>query len=415
MGMGWVRRIFLYLLTVILFVCLIGAALTTSLKIGVTHPSKIESWLSQSNVYPNIEAAIVNQAQTSVANNSPGGISISQTTIQQSVASAFPQASLQQDVQTFINSNYAWLKGSTSTPTFKIDLTHAKAAFANKVATISVTAHLASLPPCSAAQTLQLQSANPLLLSCRPAGVSPQIEITQVSQQIASSSDFLSNPVITASTLPSSVTNTGKPYYVQFSKLPKLYKAVQVLPYAFGVLTILCLLIIVFSARSKRSAIKRIAVTLFVSGLLLIGIKISLDTAFTKLQHKIFNNANNAQLQQSLSNAVHYLEKGISKVNLWFGIAYLLVALLLIGLLIIRRRRLSKSIVTSDHPSAVDRSRAPSPTTINPSLPEHSQKSNFDIVGPPRKMPTPPRTSSPRINRQNLKERPNRRPPRLIQ
>ncbi|HVA11202.1 MAG TPA: hypothetical protein VNG32_03460, partial [Candidatus Dormibacteraeota bacterium] len=157
--MKWVRRIFVFLFSIVLLVSLIGEALTISAQVSLAHPNKIEGWLDQSNLYSGISTTIANKAQNSIENNVTGGVSINKTVVQQAAQSAFPQSLLKQSVQTFLNSNYDWLEGKTAAPNFTIDLSGAKQAFATQVAETSVVAHLTGLPACSAAQTLQLKNA----------------------------------------------------------------------------------------------------------------------------------------------------------------------------------------------------------------------------------------------------------------
>jgi hypothetical protein len=402
--MNWVRRIFVYLLSITLLVSLLGIALATSIQIGLTHPSKIENWLNQSNLYTNLVSTITDQAQNAIENDVSGGASISKTTIQQAAQLAFPRSLMQQDVQIFLNSNYAWLEGKTPTPNFQIDLSGAKQQFATQVADSAVLAHLKGLPACTAAQTLALQSANPLLLSCLPNGVITQGAATQVSKQVASSGGFLSNPVITASTIGTKGQNSNEPYYEKLSKLPKVYRAIQDLPWILGIIAILSIVGIVFSSRSKRIGLRRVSITFLISGILLIADKLLTDAGFNRLKDKAFSNVNNHQIQQTLTTFAHYVEAELVKIDLWFGIVYLALAVILLGAVLFTRNRRPKS-----HEKVKPTATPAAPDTFG--------------THQPRRQPSPihpdtDRIRSAHISRtsQNLKKRPNRRPPRgLIQ
>src|ERR1035437_9957485 len=113
--MKWVRRILVFLFSIVLLVSLVGIALATSAQVGLAHPGNIENWLDQSNLYSSLSTTIANKAQNSIENNVSGGVSISKTLVQQAAQSAFPQSLLKQSVQTFINSNYDWLEGKSTT------------------------------------------------------------------------------------------------------------------------------------------------------------------------------------------------------------------------------------------------------------------------------------------------------------
>jgi hypothetical protein len=365
-------------------------ALATSAQAGLMHPSKVENWLTQSNLYANLETTVVSKAQSAIANNVSGGVSISKTVVQQAATSAFPQSLLKQSVQTFLNGNYAWLEGKTPIPSYTIDLSSAKQQFATKVAMESVLAHLTGLPTCTAAQTLALESANPLLLSCLPAGVSPQFEASQVSQQLVTSSDFLSNPVITARTVSTKGLNENKPYYTKFSALPKGYQFAEKLPWILSIVSIISILGIMYCARSRCSGIRRISIILLISGLLLVATSFATDVVFNKLRERVFTKINEAQIQPSLTSFTHYLAAELAKIDLWSGIAYIVLAVLLLGVLLLTRRHAPKS--------AREGKLAPQTNDI----PRANQSTLQPI----------PRTNTPQ---RGIKNRSGPRPPRLIQ
>jgi hypothetical protein len=404
--MKWLRRVFGYLCSLILLLSLVGIALAISAQVSLTHPNKIENWLSQSNLYTNLSTTITNQAQAAIENNITGGVSISKTVVQQAAQSALPQALLKQYVQEFLNSNYAWLEGKTATPNFRIDLSGAKQEFATKVTDTAVLSHLTNLSTCTPAQTLQLENANPLLLSCLPAGVSPQFETSQVAQQIEDSSAFLSNPVITAKIVSTKGLSEHEPYYKKLSMLPKDYRLALKLPWVLGILIIVSIVGIISCARSKRLGLRRIGIVTLISGVLLVAYKFTTDAIFNKYKGRMFNSVNNGQIQQSLTSFVHYIETELAKINLWFGIVYIVLAAIFLCILILPRNHghTTRSIggtkeTLQDNISATDRpKRQPSFDTITP---------NVATVNSRR---------VPKATHQNLKKHPpSPKPPRLIQ
>lgn len=401
--MKWVRRILVYLLSIVLLVSLFGIALSTSVRVSLSHPSKIESWLDQSNLYTNVVSTITDQAQTAIENNVSGGTSISKPVVQEAAQAAFPQSLLKQDIQTFLNSNYAWLEGKTATPSFSINLSGAKQEFAMKVAQSSVATHLANLPTCTAAQTLQLQSTNPLLLICRPVGISPQLEVDQISQQVASNGDFLGNPVITANTFGAKGQNGNRPYYAKLSKLPKAYQITQQLPWILGIVAVVSTIGIIFWSRSKRAGLRRIGITLLTAGILLVIDKVATDAGFNRLKDKAFNSLNNHQIQQSLTSFAHYVEAELVKIDLWFGIAYIAIAVLLLGVLLLTRNHRPK-------PGKGARPTAPSYDRYDPD--PSPRQSDFNTTH--SNAGTVNKAQAQGVHR-NLKKRSHPRPPRLIQ
>lgn len=399
--MKWVRHVVVYLLSLILLVCTLGLAVTTSSSATLTHPTKLENWLTQSNLYPNLQNYITTQAQTSVTESIAGATTISSSIVKQAVQSSFPKNLLQQSVAQFINGNYAWLEGDQATPNYKIDLSGPKLQFATQIADAAVVSHFSSLPTCTIAQASQLQSANPLLLSCRPPGVSLQTESALIGQQLASGGSFLNNPVITASTLGSSGNDGGEPYFIKLHRLPHIYQTIQKLPPAFGVVVFISILGIIFCDISKRRGLRKIGIVLIISGLILVLGEVVTNDAFNRVKGQAFTSVNSGQLQQSLISFLHSIESELVKISLWFGIAYVVIGLLIVVFLIATRggkvkssTLVGKSALNQNNTSVVP----PSPTNYQPNSSSRGALStNTAPKSPPRQRPPRPR------------------PPRLIQ
>src|SRR5665213_4565345 len=108
--MIWLRRGVVHFLSFILLVSLLGTALSTSTNSAFSHPNKIETWLSQSNIYNHFVDEVTSQAQKSTGGNN-SSVALTDVAVQQAAKSAFNAQLLQQDVNTVLNSNYAWLEG----------------------------------------------------------------------------------------------------------------------------------------------------------------------------------------------------------------------------------------------------------------------------------------------------------------
>ena len=360
--MIWLRKGAVHLLSLILFVTLLGTALTTGANMAFSHPDKIETWLSQSGLYSHFVDEVTTQAQKSTGGNN-SSVALTDVAVQQAAKSSFTPQLLQQDVNTFLNSNYAWLEGKTSVPNFSIDLGPTKQTFAQTVGSY-VTTYLSGLPVCTPAQLAQLgnsQSVDPLSLSCRPAVLNPQTEGTQITQQLASSGDFLSNPVLTANNLNPSPKNgqNQQPYYQKFSSAPKAYRAAIHLPLVLVIIALLSALGILFMAVTRRRGERRIGVVLLVVGILLVLIKFGADKAFKQVEDKIFNSSNIGQLQQSLTDFAHRVESQLVKIDLLFGIVFLLIAVIILGSLFATRQRQPKSSNAEKLPLPADKGAAP--------------------------------------------------------
>ncbi len=339
-----VRKIVVLLLSLVLLVSLLGVAFSTSSDMAFSHPDKLESWLSQSKLYDHFVATVADETQKSASGGSqPGAAPTDNAAITQAIQAAFTPQLLQGYVKTFLNGNYAWLEGKTATPAYTIDLTAAKQSFAENIGKYIET-RLASLPVCSSAQLAQLpagQNTDYLTIACRPPTLSPQAAAAQAVQQLNSGDSLLSNPVVTANSIsPKGNNNQGhQPYYQKFSAAPKLYRLGLKLPWIFGGLALLSTLGIVFIASRKRKGIKYLGVVLLVAGFILVAVKFMADVAFNQVEKRVFNNATVGQLQQSLTDFLHRVEAQLVKVDFWFGIAFLVLALVLIGILWFTRQK----------------------------------------------------------------------------
>lgn len=327
--MIWVRRGLVFILSVALFVALIGEALSVSANINLTKPAKLVSWLNQSHVYTSLVDNAIHDAQQNASNDTGAGrVSLSDPAVVGAVKTVFSASVVQQYSSTFINSNYAWLQGKTSTPDFKIDLTGSKQQLATFIGQ-AVQTKLSALPACTAAQLAQLQSTlntDPLTLPCNLPGISPETAGQQAAQQITDSSDFLNKPVLTASSFNPNGGNQGQPYYQKLRHLPKLYRLSQKLPLIFGVIAVISILGIIFISLTRRRGIRRLGWVLLASGAALVLLKFAADSLFNQLQKKIFNNSNITLLQKSLTDFMHRVENQLVKIDLYFGIALLVLA-----------------------------------------------------------------------------------------
>jgi hypothetical protein len=370
--MIWLRKATTYFLSVILLLSLLGVALATSADTAFSHPAKIETWLSQSNIYNHFVAQVTSQAQNSTGGNN-SSVALTDVAVQQAAESAFTPQLLQQDASIFLNSNYAWLEGKTSVPNFSINLGPAKQTFAQTVGSY-VTTYLNSLPACTTAQLTQLgsvQNADPLSLSCRPATLNPQTEGAQVTQQLATSSSFLSDPVLTADNIsPTQNHQVRQPYYQRLASAPKLYRAAVHLPLVLTIVALLSALGISFMAVTRRRGLRRIGEVLLIAGILLMLVKFVADKVFNRLEKQVFNNSSVGQLQQSLTDFAHRVESQLVKVDLWFGVGFVLFAVIILGYLLVTRRRQPKTPKPEKLPvpQADGRVETPRPTSKPPRL-----------------------------------------------
>ena len=178
--------------------------------------------------------------------------------------------------------------------------------------------------------------------TCRPANIAPETIGAQVTQNLSSSGDFLSDPVITANTVSPQKDQQQEPYYQKLSHLPKAYRFGQMLPFILGGLSLLAAIAIIFACRPRRTGFRNVGIVLLIAGLSLVALKFFADLAFHRVENHIFNDASVGQLQHSLTDFAHRIETSMVKTDLWFGIGFILLAALLFIVLGATRSKDSK-------------------------------------------------------------------------
>src|SRR5436309_3534628 len=112
--MYFVRRSLYHFLSVILFLLLLATAWSTSAALTFSNPHRVEAWLSESKLYDHFVDNFLDQSQGSTEDNSTlEGVPLSDTSVRQAANVAFTPQTVQAAVNTFVDANYAWLKGKT--------------------------------------------------------------------------------------------------------------------------------------------------------------------------------------------------------------------------------------------------------------------------------------------------------------
>lgn len=369
-------------------------AFATSSYLTLAKPEKVKAALKDSNIYNNFVANALEQGERSAGSNQIGGVvSLSDSAVHDAAKTAFTASLIESQVNTFIDSNYAWLEGKTDKPEFAIDLTGEKSTFAQLVGQY-VQTRLTGLPVCSAAQQAALTTVDPLEITCRPTGLDPAAAGAQVRAQLEASNELLEEPVITPENLNPDNKSSGEPYYVALSGAPDAYQLGLKLPWIFAIIAALAGVAIVFVASRKRQAAKWIAIALTLAGSTLIIFKFMADAIFKELQNMTFNTAATGNLELSLTDFANRLESQLVKIDMYFGLAFLILAMI-IFILLGRTRRDTTSI---------------SPPADKETAAGQSEASALDL---PEEAPSKPLI--PGAKRPRFKSKSPPKPPRLIQ
>jgi hypothetical protein len=397
--MLWLRKGIVHVLAVLLLVVLLGSAVATGLKIDFAHPTKLEAWLAESHLYNQLASDTLNKAQaSSEQDGSNGSVSLNSSSVQQVANQVFPPQLLQQDVATFLNSNYAWLQGKTAAPSFTIDLTTQKQDFGSRIGQL-VQSHLAAVPACTATQLSQLQiPVNPLTVACRPGTLDPATEGTSVAQAI-DTSDFLKNTDLTAQSISSSTNSNSKPYYKVVSKAPQLYRLALQLPWICAGLALLLTLGIVFIAPTRRKGLRRTGIIFLEAGIILIVVKFVADTIVKHIESKTFTQTFTGQLQQPYDNLLHRIETSLVQVDLYFGVAFVVIGVGLLGYLLVSRQRSARTAqvprqMAAPQPINGDNNAVKAPGDVQLAPQPQRQPSTDFMASQPRPVGTPPAVST---------------------
>lgn len=357
--MLWLKKGLVGLLGFFLVISLFGLAYGSSFDMAFSSPNHLKTWVEQSDFYDSVISKGVDDTTSALGNASLS--SQLDPVVKQNLSGVLTKAQFNNYISNIIDSNYAWLKGQTNSPNFSIDFSNQKAAFANNLGSY-VESEYEHLPSCSSSQAegLSANNLNPLTVACQVPGVSASTIKTEVVNNINSSNIVVSNPVVTANTLK---RGNGQPYYTKINA-PKLYKNITRAPMVFGVVSLICVIGIVFLSIRKKVAIRRLAVYFASVGIILALLSIASSTVSSRINSSLSKHSGLTSFITPLDALVNKIVGYISHVDLLFGLGYILIAVALFTLLIIKGKRQSVPQQTSNEPlnSAVQ----PGPELVKP-------------------------------------------------
>jgi hypothetical protein len=348
------RRLFLIIAAPLLSACVIGTITLYSLNQAFGQPTNLKRWLRQSQLYDNVVAGIIDQAKQKTAEQ-PGEASADeelsfdrpefQAALQQAVTPAF----VQQSVEDIIDGTYSWLQRKTDKPTYHVDLTGVKNAFAASIGD-QARARLNTLPPCSIAN--QPATSDPFNITCRPPANISEPEIQKLISDITNNKDFLPANTITADTTElGSTTDTtpptaepaaptaakpSLPWYQQARQLPTVYGWTMRGPLVLGLLALALAVGIVFVTQTRRTGLRVLAMTGLTTGLMLIlSAGISLAVFASAAQRSSSQQV--THFQQPVVRLLTYANNAVNYPILWWGIGVALAGLAGLGALYVTR------------------------------------------------------------------------------
>jgi hypothetical protein len=398
------RKLVVFLLSVLLYIVIVGAATATSITLVFSQPTKLENMLAQSKLYDNLVSNVLEQVNTSQA-NSTGGIATTDQAVQTAAEEAFNPTELQKDVNIVIDANYAWLQGKTDKPVFTIDLSSAKQTFATNVGS-SVTTYLAELPVCTNTELVSINyaEADPLTVTCRPASIDPTTAGANVTAELLSSDSFMKQTTFTADDLGQ---NGSTPYYQKASFAPTVYHYATFAPYVGLGLIILLSVLILFIAPRKRNGVRSLAIVYLISGIVLVSGKFAADYAVKhiNISHINFlgNNSNSntvGPLEESVNNFVVRVVHAVTINYAYIGAFLIVLSLIGFACLLFTRKRRKPRRETAPQPSEHTMSNQqaqPTQQSMRPASQTPQIRTAPRLASTPSARPAPQKPKRPRL------------------
>ncbi len=317
------KRLLTALLTALFTFLLLATALDWGVIKTVGSPTAVKHLVAESGVYSGVTNNFLDQVK--VISTSAGDIPLSDPSVRQAANQTLSPTFIQKNTETAIDSIYAWLDGKTSQPNFNINLSSAKASFAQNLAN-QAQQRASTLPKCTT--TAEAAAFNAYGAACLPPGVTP-IQVGQiVEQNVLNSQNFIGQTNFNANNITGSSSNQSV-FSDQLKTLPKQYQRAKKTPIILLVLTVLTGLAIVFLYSNRWSGLKHVAIILLVMGVVMMVFAWGLSSANAHvIQPKI--KLNNAILQIDVKKLTTDIIQRIDKNYWFFGAAYFVLGLIAI-------------------------------------------------------------------------------------
>jgi hypothetical protein len=296
----------------------------------INHPATVKKVLNDSGIYKTVVSSMLDQKNengtpTTIKINGQD-VALNDPIITNAATQALPPEFIQQNVEQVIDSFNAWLNGQTTTPEFKVDLTIAKADFAKDVAS-GLQTKLASLPTCTDGTTAA--TFNAFTATCIPKGMTPAQAAAAVQNDLANSSEFLKDPVFTASNLKD---ENGQPVFQsqQASDGRSTYNHIKSSPIILGLLALLSAVAVFFLSSSRRRGLRRVGIILVLVAAFILLLNGLLNSALDRARVSNTANATDKALQESAIKAGRSFVDDLNRIYYPLGGTYLALGVIFI-------------------------------------------------------------------------------------
>lgn len=288
----------------------------------------LKSNIKSSGIYEKAVDGVVSQLKkdqdkksNSASESKKDEVNIIDPAVQEVIKNAFPASFLESSSNSVIDGFFGWLKGSTETPQFTIDLAESKKQLAFGISEVAYQKALA-LPVCTVAQLRTLNPNNIDInnLPCRPPGVDLASERNKFRESVANSKEFLSDTTITNEDLFKSDDKNG---FDQAGNVPSAYQLLVKLPYILGALGILTGLGVVFLHDERRRGLLIVSRTVLITGIVLLaGVAVS---NYIINSDSIIKFVNGSEFEKTARTLASLLLGDFNGVLLMFCIPYMAV------------------------------------------------------------------------------------------
>ncbi|MFO0920503.1 MAG: hypothetical protein U0451_02415 [Candidatus Saccharimonadales bacterium] len=280
-----------------------------SLALIVTNKTHVKNIVSDSGVYRDFVPAVIEET----AKKSGSTIPLSRPDIKAAIESGFDANVMQDNAENFIDGTYAWLNGTSSDYTFKIDLTVARQQTADSISKLAFD-RIRTLPVCFAAP----ETFDPFTVGCQPPSTDLGAEQAKLSALIAGETGILPKAVFTQNDLPKN--GEGKQIQERYNFAHALYQWLKFSPLIIGFLILVFSFPIVLLSRTRREGFRRLGSIIFGSGVTLLITPILLMYILPGISDSMkFSSATNNNTSAVVSNLINYMTE--SFYSLLFNIA----------------------------------------------------------------------------------------------
>lgn len=253
---------------ILLFTSFVGIFIILTTMVVLIQPARVKGWVNKSGLYSTLPNTIINQATTQQVEDSE--LSLSDPIVQSAAKQVLSPKFLQNSTENIIDSFFVWMRGNSPKPTFAIDVAPIKQSFADNIVQSAISRYQ-SLPACPKGKLPR--STDPLKIDCRPPyGVDIYQATQSLRNDIIGNKDFLAESTITIDSLQSDNSQKNSIFGEQ-SPVPRVYKWLQIAPYAIGLLMLITAMGAILLNNSKRRTANKVgSIFIIISALTMIGI-----------------------------------------------------------------------------------------------------------------------------------------------